>query len=627
MNKKTLVIEKLGIVQLIYYILFSWQFNEAFYLSDVFYLSEKRKIFMKIIRPLLSRMKKLRVLRDKDFPGAYYDVQKESVLNANERFYESNRNKTAFRDFLLKFKSNPLVEVSLKKGLFDYTSSRVRTYIFIKRILEKSDDSIEFIPVDNIDFSEYISKPLIPSSDRIHIPISIRFFNRLKQTFSGVNTILYSTAIAGFLILSRGVVWRNPKPKKYAIGLFVFNEGIYWPRPYHDTFIYGEGIFKPENILHVVADKLQDEKTKKYYKDSGSQYVDSGKIKIPVSYFVKRVICDFYFNVVSAVIRSKHSSPFNSITSKPAILTAYYIILNEILYLNYNIKLFIVRDEYVINHIARTIVANENKGKTLGFMHGDDSCLYFGNNYLCFDYYCIHGQFYKELQSQSLKYTKNIEIIGAGLVGLDQTYNYISEGTVTEKYKETSEKYRIVTVFASTFDPDIYLTKELTLYFYKTVLSLLTIYDDIFIVIKPKHKDLLKTEIMQLIEETQINRVVIENDIDTYGLIPVSDLMIVIGCGTVGIEGLMANKKVLYFDVSNYQEHPYRKYDEYLVALNEEEFYRNTERVLRDGKYISPQTLEHIRAMHGYKFDGHVVDRLRDVALKAVGNDKIDDGK
>jgi hypothetical protein len=627
MDKKILVIEKLGIVEFLYYIIFSWKYSEAFYLSEVFYVSGKRKISMKMIRPLLSRIKKLRVLRDKDFPGAYYDVQKESVLNANERFYESIRSKTSFRDFLLKFKNNPLAEVSLKKGLFDYTSSRVRTYIFIKRILEKSDDSIEFIPVDNVDFSEYISKPLIPPSDKIYIPISIRFFYRLKQAFSGVNIILYSTAIIGFLFFSRGVVWRSPKPKNYPIGLFVFNEGIYWTRPYHDTFIYGEGIFNPKNILHVVADKLQDERTKKYYMDSGSQYVDSGKIKIPFSYFVKRVIYDFYFNVVSTVIRSKLSGPFNSIASNPAILTAYYIILNEILYLNYNIKLFIVRDEYVINHIARTIIANENGGKTLGFMHGDDNLLYFGNNYLCFDYYCIYGSFYKELQSRSLKHTKNIEIIGAGLVGLDQTYKYISEGRVTEKYKKIGEKYRIVTVFASTFDPDIYLTKELTLYFYKTVLSLLTTYDDIFIVIKPKHKDLLKAEIMQLIEESNRNRVVIENDIDTYGLIPIGDLMIVIGCCTVGIEGLMANKKVLYFDVSNYQEHPYRKYDEYLVALTEEEFYRNTERVLRDGKYISPQTLEHIRAMHGYKFDGHVVDRLREVALKAVGNDKIDDGK
>ncbi len=619
--KKILVIEKPGIVELLYYIIFSWKFNEAFYLSDVFYLRKERKISMKLIRPLLSRLKGLSILRDKDFPGIYYDVQKESVLNANERFYDSIKDRTAFRDFLFRFKKNPLVEVSLKKGLFDYTSSRVRTYIFMKRILEKTEGIIEFLPIDNVNFSTFISDPLSPPANRIFIPAGMRVFNRFKMALSGVNTILYSTAIIGYLLFSRGLTTHRPEPKQYGIGLFVFNSGIYWTRPYHDTFIYGDGIFRPENILHVVTDRLEDERTRQYYKEIESQYVDFGRIRMHYSYFIKRVLNDFYFSILSSVLRYKRSDSYDSILSKPAILTAYYIILNELLYLNYNIKLFIVRDEYIINHIARTIVANENNGKTLGFMHGDDSYLYFGNNYLCFDYYCIYGSFYENLQRSSLMNTRNIEIIGAGLMGLDQTFKCIAEGRVTEKYKEISARYKIITVFASTFDPDIYLTRELTLYFYKVVLSLLNIYDDIFIIIKPKYADLLRDEIMKLIKETGSNNAVIENDIDTYGLIPVSDLMIVIGCGTVGIEGLMAHKKVLYFDVSNYRDHPYRKYDDHLVALTEEEFYRNARYVLKDEKYIAPEILEQIRAAHGFKFDGHVADRLRAAALKAIMND------
>ncbi len=613
MAKKILLIEKLGVTSLIYFIFFSRRFEEAFYISEGKFFS------VRCTQWLISKIKNIRQLSYMDFPGSYYEVQKESVLNANDLFYKSSRGSAKYIDFLLKFKDSDLVETGVKKGLFEYTSGRVKTYVFIKKLLEKSEGPIEFIPVDNIDFSRYISKVLIQPTNRYCVPRSIHIINRIEKLFSGPYVGLYSTAVVAYLLLARGITWHYPEPKKYQVGFFIFNHGIHWERPYHDTFIYGKNVdslFRPEKILHVVTDSLKDQKTKLFYEEKEYPYVEFGKLKIPVSYFVKRVIFEFYFNAILAIFHS--GSSFCTKAARSAILMTYYIILNEILYLYYDIKLFIARDEYVVNHIARTIVAREKGGKTLGFMHGDDNHLYFGNNYLCFDYYCLFGSFYHELQLSSLRFTKHIEIIGAGIYGIDQSFKQITEGHVPEKYMKIKDNYKIVTVFASSFDPDLFLTKELTVYFYEKVFSLLKKYEDIFLVVKPKYRDLLKAEIMQLLKETGSERVVIENEIDTYELIPISDLMIVIDCGTVGIEGLMANRKVLYFDVSNYQEHPYRKYDPHLVALTDEEFYRNVDLILRKEKYISYQTLEHLRVIHGYKFDGHVVDRLREVASKAL---------
>jgi hypothetical protein len=297
----------------------------------------------------------------------------------------------------------------------------------------------------------------------------------------------------------------------------------------------------------------------------------------------------------------------------PCLATLKMIVEYEIFYAIYDIRVFISRDEYSPLHIIRTLVAQTNQSYSVGFMHGDYTIPGTETSvYVVFDKYGIYGTFYKDFNNSGFTSTPT-EIIGAGIYGLDKTFSLAQKNYIPRKYQEIKRTHKIILIVGtySGNEIDSCFTKTLLKKYYAETLDATDEFSDYYRIIKPASDELSDPELEEIIRGHE--RVIIDKNLWIYKLILVSDLTLVIGSTTVGLESLMAGKKVLYYDVYNYPENVYAKYSNLLVAFNYEKFFGNIRSVIKEDLYLDPDTLEFIRYTHGYRFDGHIVERFREM--------------
>jgi CDP-glycerol glycerophosphotransferase (TagB/SpsB family) len=157
-------------------------------------------------------------------------------------------------------------------------------------------------------------------------------------------------------------------------------------------------------------------------------------------------------------------------------------------------------------------------------------------------------------------------------------------------------------------------------------LELANRYDDLFLILKPKVDHISGQEFDSLIQSVLpegTDRVAVEKELDTYEMFPISDYMVVTYVSTIGLEGIMADKKVLFFDVSeSNQDLVYGSYDENLVSFSKEEFWKSAHWLLEEGCYVPQPVLEKIVRLHGLCFDGKVTRRFKDAVLSAYSSSR-----
>lgn len=618
MDKKTLVIERLNLISLSYYLINFWKFNEIIFISEI------KIITAPWFWTRLLKIKSLRRMRYSDFPGIYLDIQKEATLYSNNRFYEIASNDNILIELIYKIKENPVVEMALQKILLiDYTVQRVKTFSFLKKTIDRSESKIIFVPIDNMDFSCFMSKYLRPEKNMYDVPPIISFANDLKDLVGKLSFILYATGLVGLLIIRKGFSFRFTKPNEYDIAFDTYGTGISFDSPYHDTFIYGNGVFNPKKILHVVRTSLKCDETKHFFTTNNYPYIEFKKVSMPIAYFGKRVLINYYLSALFTSLKCYSIKPQQVMFIKPTIAVINLIIENEIFYSKNHVNVFIARDEYGSTHIIRTMIANEYGCKTVGFDHGDISVITSSRSHLYCDYFCVWGKYSKDItHKKSLSYArkvgKHVRIIGAGIYGLDKTYENIEEHKSPKDYKNIVKSYKVITVFPTAYGPDLFITEAHTVAFYELVLNLIEKYDYIYIIFKHRKDSAGFINKIQSKELMFNKRICIDHTNWTYDLLPISDLIITLGRSSVGLEGLMMGKNVLYYNIDVVgPQHAYYKYDEHLVAFTEKEFYDNVDWFL-DGNNLPDDVVDRITEDHGYKFDGRVVERLKNVILEAL---------
>tara|TARA_B100002003_G_scaffold70886_1_gene66109 strand:- start:4050 stop:5918 length:1869 start_codon:yes stop_codon:yes gene_type:complete len=607
---KILVIEKLNLLSLFYSIFFSTKFKNIYYFSK-----NPSSTSYRIYKVLFSE-KKMKQLNYDSFPGSYYDVEKESTCTINDKFYNDIKKNSGFIDSLLKFKNDPRIELSIKYLLLQtYSVTRAKALFFLKKIIKKNNYTIVFLPCDNVDFSIYLPNSFIPNRLKYTIPTSFIILNKLKEFINRKLILYFATKQVIGLLLYRGLRFGKRKKEKFKIAFDILKSGLHWNDMYHDTFLYDDKHLKPNKILHVIRETTTDEDTIKYFEKKGYPYIEFGKVKISADYYIKRVLIGFYLKtVITNVIRFL---TIPSVYSKIGIRVGTDIIQNEIFFNEYDIKVFVARDEYFHTHILRSIILNERGGKTVGFDHGNNCLITQHNAYISFDYFCLWSEFHKKLHEKSLRNTKNVEIIGPGIYGLDKTHNFIKENRVPKWYENLKNKYTIITIIGTTFDPDLYITEEHVLHYYKTTLSVLTKYEDVFIVIKPKSTEFKNRKFKELLKDYKRVHVEEGKNPFTYELIPITDILICINASTVGLEGMAAGKKVLFYEVSDWKEHHMQIYDEHLVSFNSNDLQKNVSWILK-GNYLPRKKIDDIRKNYNLIFDGRTNKRFKDVINKAL---------
>jgi len=614
-DKSTLLVERLDLINLIYIALRRSNFDRIYVVSVSFCITFLYKIFKKNPIDDYIGYKKIEFA---DLPGSYFDTLEEATRYVNEALFEKYKKNIYFKLLTGFCDDNNIRHAAMTELNARYTVRRTKPYIFLKYLLQTGTD-VTFIPTDNEKIAELFSDSS-KLSKGFTTPKIILFKNSVADLFSAVAAVCSTPFIFMGIILiivSRGIEWQAGPKKEYRFGFDMLGTGIFWDRGYHHFFIYDDGQFKPSEIIHVFRTVLKDEKTRKFFEKNRIPYTEFYKQKVPFKYLVNRIIIDFFLKSCMFGIVEMFRSNRKRIFFLPSLACMKMLIEAEIFYEHVNIRVFIARDDFNAFHVIRTIVAHKNRNYTVGFNIGDYSIR--SINTIFYDRYAIWGDFYKSYHAESLQFTNPV-VIGAGIYGLDKTYQLSKKQFVPHKYRELKNRFRLILIFGTSYAPDIFITKELQLKFYGTVLDATDSYEDVIRIIKPKADELNRPEFQDLFK--QHKRVIIENNIWTYKLLLAADLVICIGATSVGLESLLANKKVLYYDVTGWKRHIYAKYSKILVSFNETEFKNNVNHVLQTGGYIDDETLERIRFMHGFRYDGCVVQRLRQICIGLIENER-----
>jgi hypothetical protein len=615
-DARILLIEELNVRSFIYLLVF----NKKNWMSFFIHFSSGMNYFCKIPFFLKLLEGKIKKIKFADLPGAYFAAEEEGYQNAVDSIFEKNKNNVYVKTSL-DFCKDSLYLLALKKVFYlEYAQKRVKTFTVIKYLSNKFPNlPITFIPLDNEEIVSQLSDSFVTISSYT-IPKSIIIINSLisaiKSGFFLVSFPFLLILIIGKFLFTRGLDC-NSQLKKFNFALDNFNGGINFEKAYDFFLFYDYKKIHPAKTLQVIRNSLEsslnDQKTRDFFETNHYPYIEMDKITIPVTVFNSIICKNFIFGNAHSFLKHLFSTEWNSQYLFPSLSVMIMKIKAEIFYHQYDVKVFIARDEYSPFHIVRTLVARAHGNATIGFSHGDDYLPTSSTNYLVFDKFAVWGEFYQKIFINSLKYSDTI-IVGAGVYGLDKTYNWQLKNKVPLRYKSIRENFKIIGIFASSFDSELYVTKELTIKFYKTVLDLTDQFEGYYRIIKAKGDEFDDPEFMELLKGHK--NVIIEEKMWTYRLLPILDIIICINATSVGIEGLVAGKKVFYYDVTNNKDqHIYATYSDFLVAFDEEKLDRNLKRYFIGGQYLPQELIDKITRSHGYKFDGNVINRIRDSCM------------
>lgn len=611
-HSRILVIERLDLVSFPVWLWLALRHGGGYFIGS------SRALTASWIRRWVMRLTGLRLLRYEEFPGTYFEVHRLVSTSVNDALvHQAGAGPAAFvTAFLRRFRNHPLMEVALWRALENvYTLERTKTLVSLRELIDRYQE-VSLFPRDNQDPRSWAPASLGRGWAGARIPGVARLANRWR---AGIEPFLWIGSITvgiGVLLLKRGLVWKTPIPQRWRVGFDLFEEGIHWARPYDDFFLYDEEVLRPQEILHVVRGRLKDPQTRRYFEKQKIPFVEAGRIPIPLGYLVKRILRDFWGGAVQLVWKEfwlADSSPFRWAATS----VVFNLIRVELIEIGTITDLFVSRDEYGVSHILRTVLYDERGGRTIGFGHGDDTCPTVFNSYQTFHAFCFPGPFHEELLRWNTRFSRRTCVIGAGIYGLDGTHRRIQEGKYPPRYAQLRKDRRIVGAFASSFAEDFFLTREMTLRFYRTILQIPKRCPDVVVVIRPKGNEFSDPDFRQLLTEAG-KGAILEDWIGTYDLIPIFDLILCIAVSTVGLEGMMAGKPVLYLDETGFREHPYDSYGAGLVARSPEELIARADQILSQGKFQDPELLDRIRRRHGLRFDGKVVERFREVIYQEL---------
>lgn len=618
-NERLLLIEEFSIMSFIYFLIFRKKKWTFFYI----HINNRMKNLYKkpfFFKRLKGNIKKIEF---GDLPGSAFITEEEGYQKAVDTVFEKYKT-NCYVKICLNFCIDPLYLLALKREFYNlYTYKRIKTFTIIKFLSEKyPNHPITFIPLDNENIVSCMSESLT-NNFSYSIPKSIIIINYFRSAIISILSFVsffFALYKIGKMYYQR-LDW-NSHIQSYNFALDNFSGGIF--QKSYDFFLFFDfKIFHPAKTLQVIrgsfGSSLNEKKTKSFFDSHQIPYIEMDNLKCPSSIFYPLICKKFFFGNVSFLLQHLFFSGYKSLLFWPSLNVMQMKIDAEIFYHQYDVKVFIARDEYAPHHIVRTLVAREHGNATIGFSHGDDCHHATYLNYIVCEKFAVWGDFYKIFLEKSLKYSEPV-IIGAGIYGLDKTYNWQMQNKVPLRYKSIKKKYKLIGIFGSSFSPEIFVTKEMTIKYFETVLNLTDQYEGYYRIIKSKEKELNDPEFREVIKGHK--NVIIEENIWTYRLLPILDVCICSNSTSIGIESLVAGKKVFYYDVSNDMYHPYAKYHDSLVAFDEKQLDQNLQKYFIEGQYLPQEIINKIALLHGYKFDGNVVNRFRECCLDLLNKDK-----
>jgi hypothetical protein len=230
-------------------------------------------------------------------------------------------------------------------------------------------------------------------------------------------------------------------------------------------------------------------------------------------------------------------------------------IFNKILFLKNLLsavkpKLFLVKNEFDIYENLEYGVMKANHIPYYNFMHGEKVFELIKNGFVEYDLFFVWGDYYCRL-FESLASKKNIFQV-SGRFDSEEISNYSIKNLKILEYKKDYKK--ILSFYSQPINQYAMITLKDHEKALKDVLSYLCTHSDVFLFIRhhPNEFNFPHNDYQTLIGDLKSRVKCITQEYNLFDMIAVSDLIIT-PCSTVGLEGIMFEKPVLYLNYGDSQ--------------------------------------------------------------------------
>jgi len=633
MIKRILVIEKLNIGIFLLTLPFSLFFKKTtcIQLSPLLWPKSFQKIIMYF---------GYYTFEHQEIKDQAYNVVRDAY-NIHEKIYKDIRKEGLLLRLLGKVDNNPKLELAIKKQLILNVENSVFNIYCLNQIKGSCypDSKISFLPYNLFYHKEFRGK-----LDVGNVPFLWSIFLYISEYSSRIfKPLLFSFLFLAEILISRGISIRKLPMVRKDIGYSIngqFNDESL-KRQYNNTFIYDDKEFQPSKILHIFDFHKASENSREFLKKRDAVIGDYYTEKMLLSYFIRTFLGRYiiYYFLYSPFLLF-HTKRY-SIYILSTLQTIRNYILMDIFYNRHYVKVYINRDEYNPFHVVRTVILNRRGGKTIGFMHGAFSSVYYNRYaYTYLDRYCIWGYINKMFIGHYFKDVKSVKIIGP--YRNDFTYRYYNYKSKIEDLEYLKKEYKVVTVFDDTSEAEPHafnkilfkrilgeflcnhsdspgsriaiITPHALMEFINIIKYLADMHKSVFFLLKTKYSYILDMY-RENLADYKSRILVLPPGFSTYDLIGFSDLIVTLS-SSIFVESLCSGKKTIMVEPYNDKNYmfPQMKYLETLTDMifchNKNEIIKNFERVIY-GTYLDRTTEEKLINLLGHKFDGKGMERLK----------------
>jgi len=608
---KVLLIEKLTSFTLIYSFLMRSSYRRIYYFSET-PLFKKDSFLKKLERLSIYRAKTNKV----NVKGLYCTIQKD-VFDLVEVLFEKKFNKQVkYLNILNYFKINGETErkfnASIKHFLANnyYESIRTLKIIEANKEWEKTNCTCFFNKIFELKDIYNIDQYRISNVSRI-------LFYILKPFKIYINIIWEALRV----FKNYGVISCKSKVNinvdEFSIGYFAsnpFRRDKHVKKYYFDTIPYSydkSSTLSPSKILHLFWGEVTDPYMKAFLEKKNIKYINIKKIPLGCKYII-----DIMKAIITLFPKALHFHNVNIIYVVSE-LVVWTHILRKLDHLK--VYFFAYDIEYSRWH-KMSIVAMSLLNKTsVSYTHGDGYSQVI-DAYLIYDHFGTFSEKYIEIIKRNKGCIKEYYVCGPPRGDIIYGFNKIKHLDV--HYNKLSKKYRIVVAMGIGvyFPAYSHFHNSWIKEYYQTLLSLLNIHEDVYIIVKLiNSRDLYqynKCSVLKDLFENNVNhpRLELSWEEDVYKLISMGEIIIVYNSSTTGIEALTARKKVLYYD---FFQNPYHNFKEFgIVATSKKQLINKFNSIYNGNENINWEKIR--KEICIGVFDGKCRKRIRTKILELI---------
>lgn len=585
-----------------------------------------RSIFISILRTIpLLKAKFDNLIKEPDvhigdYKGLYYRINKEAIECTDSVYKKLNLENCQFiRVYNNKFKTNKFIPF-IMKWVSIYTLEILKCLYRVH--LDKPCEKILYLR-DNLLNRNIYEWWEQKTGNKIQVE-----WQKESELMAALETMFSILVSFIYRLFYRGLCM-PVKPKKFKI----MKEVAWGLRNLvlrDDFFVDNEKLLGKDVLLYT-TDSGHEGRMSAYKDAQNSEYecVNSNKLKIPLDLLLQRLFK--YYLLLPAVFTFKNLGSKQNYLLREWLAAFHGVSVNyEILLSHYRLGLELSVNEASLMHIPGTIILN-NRGAKSALYHWSDltSGHFILEDFKSSNIYLVWG---KAHLAEKQDFVDSTIETGCWLKH-DFSKFTRNKRSIYEKLALPTNVngYTVLAFYDRSFSPDIYITEEVLLDFWKMMAELIEERKDVIGILKPKSGnekyDALSDKGREMFTDLKGRCLgsgrfyFIDNptEIAVTEVIAISDLNITMGMGSPSTIALLCGKVGLYYETTGNDCHPFaKKYKNRVVFENKKNLFSAVDMIINEGHNPLNEIDEELLRSYDQFRDEMGVERFRDTLLASL---------